>query len=285
MTSITKAITTVENEFPFPHYINPARGSHENIAKTVTTFLPRESSILDFGAGPCDVSAVLQALGYRCTAYDDLEDHWHKIDDNKEKILDFALKSGIDFRLATRNRLPFRDAEFDMIMLNDVLEHLHDSPRDLLLQLLRLLKPGGYLLITVPNAVNIRKRLSVIMGKTNLPDFDYFFWYPGGWRGHVREYSKEDLKMLAEYMDLKVKRLVSCHHMLSKLPAALRWLYKGLTMLFPGWRDTWLLLGQKPERWQPKEQLTGAELDTLLGRFSPYYMGWSASNQKENAST
>ena len=49
--------------------------------------------------------------------------------------------------------------EFDMIMLNDIIEHLHESPKELLLSLLALLKDDGILFITVPNAGNIKKRL------------------------------------------------------------------------------------------------------------------------------
>ena len=58
-----------------------------------------------------------------------------------------------------------------MVMSHDVLEHLHHSPRDLLNDLCELIKPNALLFITVPNAVNIRKRIDVLRGKTNLPDY------------------------------------------------------------------------------------------------------------------
>ena len=48
---------------------------------------------------------------------------WMKID--REYL---TLQVGIDFKLVTDNSLPFERNQFDMIMLNDVLEHLHDSP-------------------------------------------------------------------------------------------------------------------------------------------------------------
>ena len=33
-------------------------------------------------------------------------------------------------------------------------------------------KPGGYLYVTVPNLVDIRKRIAVVFGKTNLGPFE-----------------------------------------------------------------------------------------------------------------
>ena len=83
-------------------------------------------------------------------------------------------------------------------MLNDVIEHLHNSPRSILLALLEALKDEGVLLITVPNAGNIRKRLDLLRGKTNLPPFSQYYWHPDPWRGHVREYVHGDLEQLAQ---------------------------------------------------------------------------------------
>jgi len=53
--------------------------------------------------------------------------------------------------LSLRRSVPTEAESYDLVMLNDVIEHLHDSPRELLNDLIILIKPGGYLLITVPN--------------------------------------------------------------------------------------------------------------------------------------
>jgi SAM-dependent methyltransferase len=47
------------------------------------------------------------------------------------------------------HRIPFEDASFDSVLCNQVLEHVFD-PDELLLEIKRILKPGGKLLITVP---------------------------------------------------------------------------------------------------------------------------------------
>ena len=162
-------------------------------------------------------------------------------------------------------------AEKTMIMLHDVLEHLHDSPRDLLNDLLELAKPGGLLFLTIPNAVNIRKRVNVVFGQTNLPAFEGYYWYPGSWRGHIREYVKNDFVKLSEYLNLEVLELRGCDHMLEKLPRIIHPAYLLVTSVFQGWKDSWMLVAKKKQNWSAKKALSDHELARILGKSSSYH--------------
>ena len=271
--TVDEAIRCVNAEFPFKGYVNPgeaATGAHSNIAHTAIRYLEKGAKILDFGCGPCDKTAVLQLIGFNCSAYDDLQDDWHKILGNREKIMLFAHSRGIDFRLANQSGFPFDDHSFDMIMLHDVLEHLHDSPRDLLNNLLKLAKPEALLFITVPNAVNIKKRLNVLLGKTNLPPFNSYYWYPGPWRGHIREYVKNDLLKLSEYLNLAVMELRGCDHMLQKIPGIIKLPYLLITSIFDSWKDSWLLVARKRKNWSAQKTLPRNELVKISGEISHY---------------
>ena len=62
-----------------------------------------------------------------------------------------------------------KNEKFDVIMAHDVFEHFHSSPRIVLNHLLSNLKTEGYLIISVPNAANLRKRISIFAS------FDAFF--------------------------------------------------------------------------------------------------------------
>ncbi len=266
-----QAIRIVRDRFPFKGYMDTAEDAYINIAKTAQRCLKPGDSVLDFGAGPADKTAILQALGFRCKAYDDLQDDWHSIEGNRDKILNFARGFGIEYELRRGADVPFGPDSFDMVMMHDVIEHLHNSPRSLLIRLLESVRPGGYLFVTVPNAVNIRKRVRVLLGKTNLPSFNQYYWYPDPWRGHVREYTRDDLSHLAEYLDLDVIELRSCHHMLQKrLSGFLKPAYLGVTRIFPGWRDTWLLVAKKRPGWSPKKSLTREELGKTLKTVNAY---------------
>ena len=146
----------------------------------------------------------------------------------------------------------FEKESFDMVMSNDVLEHLHDSPRELVNDLVELIRPNGLLLITVPNAGNIRKRFQLLLGGTNMPNYEEFYWYQGSWRGHIREYVRSDLVQLAVFLGLEIIELKGCDHMLGVLPKLLRAPYLMLTKLLPNWKDSWMLVARKPLDWKPK---------------------------------
>jgi SAM-dependent methyltransferase len=164
--------------------------------------------------------------------------------------MEYATEIGVNFLLMENNDLPFEQNSFDMVMCNAVLEHLHESPRDLVNKMMGIVKPNGLFFITVPNAVNIRKRLDVLRGRTNLPPYKAYYWHPGeSWRGHIREYVRDDLVQLAEYLDLEVLELRGVDMMLEKLPKLLRRPYLFITKFFDSWKDSWILVGKKKPDW------------------------------------
>jgi ubiquinone/menaquinone biosynthesis C-methylase UbiE len=54
------------------------------------------------------------------------------------------------FAVANAQELPFGNSMFDAVVCSEVLEHLH-NPADALGEILRVLRPGGFALLTVPN--------------------------------------------------------------------------------------------------------------------------------------
>lgn len=60
-----------------------------------------------------------------------------------------ASPSGVDLRLATGERLPFADGEFDFVWIFDVLEHV-ENPEQVLREVARVLRPGGGFHVVLP---------------------------------------------------------------------------------------------------------------------------------------
>ncbi len=242
-----KAFKDLIIKFPFKGYINTnsLNGIYKTVANVAIKNLKPGASILDFGSGPCDKTGLLKLMGFNCTACDDLQDEWHTEENNREKILNFANSLDIQFYQLNGNELPFENESFDMVILNDVIEHLHNSPRSLLESLIEKLKYNGILFITVPNAGNIRKRINLLIGKTNMPPFSEYYWYQGPWRGHNREYVYDDLKKLAKFLNLKDVNIRGENHMLERIPKVIRPIYLFITTIFPGWRDSWSLIAKK----------------------------------------
>ena len=243
--ALQRALDQVAVRFPFPGYLDPLRRGTEDIVRTVSLYLPAGSRVLDFGGGPADKSAVLAILGYKCTAMDQLNDEWHRRGQARQMIVDFATDMGVEYIRLDGNGVP-PTAEFDMVMLHSVVQVLHDSPRHLLVDLAQRIRTGGYLFITVPNHVNLRKRLAVLRGKTSHAPYGLYYWYPGQWRGNVREYTRGDCIELAKALGFELIELRGVHHLLHRLPPTARPIYVAVSRLMPSTRDTWLMVARKP---------------------------------------
>jgi SAM-dependent methyltransferase len=83
---------------------------------------------------------------------------------------------------------------FDLIVMGEVLEHLHTSPVHVFRFLKTLLKPGGLLIVGTPNAVALERRITLLAGKNPYEIIRLNKHNPG----HFREYTVEELKMLGK---------------------------------------------------------------------------------------
>lgn len=69
------------------------------------------------------------------------------------------------------NRAQYRDQwrqvphEYDAIVFAEVLEHLHTAPSLVLAYLASLLRSGGHIIVQTPNALALKARVKLLMGK------------------------------------------------------------------------------------------------------------------------
>src|SRR5271170_7216765 len=80
---------------------------------------------------------------------------------------------------------------FDVVTCFDSLEHWHHSPKRVLHDMWDSLKPGGLFIVSVPNNVNLRKRITVPFGYGRWSKIETWYDVPV-FRGHVREPNTED---------------------------------------------------------------------------------------------
>ena len=90
------------------------------------------------------------------------------------------VRGEVDFLLGDGFRLPFADGAFDKVICAETLEHVHDD-RALVRELVRVLKPGGTMAVSVPDFLSesIFWRISWIYRNA-----------PGG---HVRIYRRREI--------------------------------------------------------------------------------------------
>ncbi|WP_203424650.1 methyltransferase domain-containing protein [Sinorhizobium sp. BG8] len=94
---------------------------------------------------------------------------------------------GIDFQLVdltSDDTLP--DELYDLIVLQEVIEHLPHPPYVIFQRIMRFLKPGGILFLTTPNGSRVRNILYMLAGRPVLDNFRYPD--PGESLGHQQEY-------------------------------------------------------------------------------------------------
>jgi SAM-dependent methyltransferase len=155
------------------------------------------AALADLGGGIGLLSPACAALGMRSWLVDDLRDGV-----NQRFPID-AL--GVHRRAGVRVLATpvlgwgehFEDASLDVVTCIDSIEHWHHSPRPVLEEVARVLRPGGLLLLGVPNAANARHRLALLLGTSNWSRFEDWY-YPSEFRGHVREPVLADLVRIVD---------------------------------------------------------------------------------------
>ena len=88
--------------------------------------------------------------------------------DVSESAVAAASARGIDARLVEdASSLPFENDSFDAALCLEVFEHLF-APHDVAAEIVRVLRPGGILIATVPNAAYWRRRADLaVLGRWN----------------------------------------------------------------------------------------------------------------------
>jgi 2-polyprenyl-3-methyl-5-hydroxy-6-metoxy-1,4-benzoquinol methylase len=111
-----------------------------------------------------------------------------------------ARRSGlIPVRAQTELGLPFTDAAFATVVAAEIIEHVFDTEA-LARELVRLVKPGGWLVITTPNLVALSGRAQFLLGRS--PRNIEFDASPGT-SGHIRYFTFETLETLLRRVGLK----------------------------------------------------------------------------------
>ena len=154
----------------------------------------RPRRILDLGCGPgaCDLKAM-KSIGSSALVGIDMSSDLS----NKDGDIHFV-RSDID-----DCDLPFLAESFDIVLLHNVIEHLHD-PLRVLREAHRVLAPGGALSIVTENQVCLKNRLKSLLGLSIY--FPINRWMSQEDRieksgrlvftGHVREYTRQEIKQM-----------------------------------------------------------------------------------------
>jgi cyclopropane fatty-acyl-phospholipid synthase-like methyltransferase len=92
---------------------------------------------------------------------------------------------------------------YDVIVMAEVIEHLYTAPQLVLRFIRTLLVPGGLLLVQTPNAADLSRRIKLVLGRNPYEMIRTDVTNPG----HFREYTRAELRALAEATGFHVQRM------------------------------------------------------------------------------
>src|SRR5258707_4507919 len=179
------------------HGINRNWSAYEFLLRELAPFLIRGSNYLDLGAGAGVIPLVLSSCGLHVTAMDTWTEYAQENNNrmgNSDEITARFDRAGIQWIRWNLSSVPLPLAAncCDLLTLFDVLEHI-SKPEVLLREVNRLLRPGGLLVIKVPNTANLRNRLRLLLGRSPHPDL-IEDWFSDRFFGHYREMTAAEFR-------------------------------------------------------------------------------------------
>jgi SAM-dependent methyltransferase len=172
------------------------RFGQERRLDLMRAYVPLEDAwILDVGCG----------IGTYVRRFRDFSAHVFGVDISAERLAEAKLPG---LAAAQGERLPFRDQSFDVLVFNEVIEHVDDDRRTLE-DAMRVLRPGGHVVIYAPNRLYPFETHGVCIGDRyrfgNIPLVNYL---PNRYRDrlvpHARVYSHMGMERLVEGLPASV---------------------------------------------------------------------------------
>lgn len=219
---------------------------------------PPPARILEIGTTPGTFTGILRRAGYSVAGVD--------LFPEGRAELWRELEVEVRFCNLDEQPLPFGDGEFDAVVFSEVIEHLAGSPLGPLREMLRVLKPGGRLIISTPNQLYLKSRLKTLGDVVLMRPFEGFNEFqrsmqldgPQRYYNHSRLYTMAELRWMLEQTGFIVMRehfgdawervgvepRRALRHPLRVGVKAGLWL---LTSALPRSRSMLLIIGRRPE--------------------------------------
>lgn len=174
-----------------------AQSRYAYVEELLRSDFPPPARVVELGAAPGDQIARLASLGYTATSVDlgEASDEWGGGETGRMTRL-LADNGVSDVRWNLEEvPYPLPSDGFDAVVFTEVFEHLRDYPLRSLQESHRILRSGGRLYLTTPNAAYIVNRLRFLRGAA--PGSSLADWMYGlPFARHAREYTFAEIDEL-----------------------------------------------------------------------------------------
>ncbi|PCJ56474.1 MAG: hypothetical protein COA79_18710 [Planctomycetota bacterium] len=112
----------------------------------------------------------------------------------------YGIQDNISFESCADGKIHFKEESFEQASMIEVIEHLDvDKSNQLLLEIFRVLKPSGQIVVTTPNYGSLWPVLEILVNKTSKVSYE---------EQHIQKFKRKQLKLSLEtagYIKVKVK--------------------------------------------------------------------------------
>jgi SAM-dependent methyltransferase len=163
------------------------------------------SAIVEVGSTPPLLTTAMVDAGYLVTG----------VDLKPSRFAQTIADLGLDIRECDveKQPLPFGDDTFDLAVFNEIFEHLRINLPFTLREVLRVLTPGGVLLLSTPNLRSLLGLFNyLVRGRAYSCRGDIFRQYEKlqtvGHMGHVREYTVVEVREFLQRVGFNVEETI-----------------------------------------------------------------------------
>lgn len=168
-------------------YCHATPGTFETTIEIVEKNI-NKGKLLNLGGGTGQVAKIFEELKYDVYNIDiDIK----KEDENNKNI---------NFNLNSNNKLPFSEESFDVIVCQEIIEHV-ENPWKLFRDVKSMLKKDGEFILSTPNILSIKSRIKFIIT-------GYFPWFtPDCFDYHINPLPHWEIMLIANKNNFEKKQL------------------------------------------------------------------------------
>ena len=243
---IRSLIVDVRKQLPRALWTDAPQVIDKDLLHVQLTYVPN-GRLIDLGGGYSPVSAVLARLGMEVTAVDTFASTKFYEQFSSQQLCDVLQSFGVRLAKADLREYDaasaFEPASVDTVSCFGTVYYF--NPRQLLDRCMRVLKPGGNLVVECNNAVSLLRRARVLVGRSNINTFQEYFFDDV----HQRFWVKSEVEALGRYLKLSEFRLLgrnwSLYQSRKELPIAALTLADNALRSFPGLCNDIYLIGKR----------------------------------------